>query len=157
MESSFKPIFYKDRTSPWAVIVPRPEPDTAIVLVRSDGSAEIIDPGDSLVRRHIKWRSYKWAYWVDLSEQTLSLQCSLPTIEASRDFQAEVHLTYRVCDPIAIVQRRLTNVRAAIEPLLIRQMRMISRRYPIGKYASASRAPSPSVHSRSTTAARLPL
>lgn len=137
MPSTFRPIFHKEQIDFWRLLGPRPAPDTAVVLLRKDGSAVTLEPGDSLTSRHIKWRRYDVAYWVDLSEQSLKVTCTLPTQQPGLDFQAEVYAIYRVNDPVEIVRQRVTDARAVLEPMIVREMRWISRRYPADQLAVA--------------------
>src|SRR5262249_46426879 len=137
MPSTFRPILHKEQIDFWRLLGPRPAPDTAVVLLRKDGSAVTLEAGESLTSRHIKWRRYDLAYWVDLSEQSLKFTCTLPSQQPGLDFQAEVFAIYRVNDPVEIVRQRVTDARAVLEPMIVREMRWISRRYPAEQLAVA--------------------
>jgi hypothetical protein len=137
MPSTFNPIFHKERIDLWRLFGPQPAPDTAVVLLRSDGSAVTIEADDTLTRKYISWRRYDLAYWVDLSEQSLKFSCTLPSEQPGLDFQAEVYAIYRVNDPVQVVRQRVTDARALLEPMIVREMRWISRRYSVEQQSIA--------------------
>jgi len=137
MPSTFNPIFRKERIDPWRLSGPQPAPDTAVVLLRKEGSAVTIEVGDTLTRKYISWRRYDLAYWVDLSEQSLKLSCTLPSRQPGLDFQAEVYAVYCVNDPVQVVRQRVTDARALLDPMVMREMRWISRRYHVEQLSVA--------------------
>jgi hypothetical protein len=77
------------------------------------------------------WWRYHLAYRADVGTRTFSFPCTLPSKRPALDFQAEAHVTYRVTNPKAIIQRMITDAGAVLEPLLIKLMRAESRKYEL--------------------------
>ncbi|MEO7908028.1 MAG: hypothetical protein ABIV47_00125 [Roseiflexaceae bacterium] len=137
--SSFNPILRHEAIVSWNPFVPhpQPEPGVAIVLVHKGQPSLTLLPDDPLTRSMLKWRQYKWAFWIDTSEQNFLLQCRLPSKDPGLDFQASAYITYKVTDPVAILRRRISNARAIVEPPLLRLLRRESRQYTLDQCPKA--------------------
>jgi hypothetical protein len=124
---------------PWSFFAPRPlpRPGIAVVLVKEGQASIALEPGDTSALRQIKWRDYQLAYYVDVGTRTFSFTCALPSQNAGLSFQADTYVTYRVVNPLAIIQRKITDACAILEPLLIQPMRSVSRRYELDKWSEA--------------------
>lgn len=108
---------------------PAPEPGEAFVLYREGQKTVTLFPGDRMTAGEIKWGKYKKIYRVDVTEQRFQFECELPTSKIGYNFPAKVEVIYKINDPAEIVNRQIDDSHAALKPLLIDKMRVISRRY----------------------------
>jgi len=127
---------------------PTPEPGVALVLFREGQPLVTLWPEDRLTAGEARWGNYKTIYRIDVTEHSFSFNCILPCESDAFDFQAEVQVTYAVDDPATIVERKVTDARAVLEPLIIATMRSVSRDYDVEKSAAAERAITEAVHAK---------
>jgi hypothetical protein len=112
MTSTFNPIIGRTTFSAWNPLArPEPEPGVAIVLMRDGRPTHVLMPDERHVARGIKWGNYERAYYVDVSQHTLTFQCRLPCLLHEHHFEAEVYVSYWASDPRKIVQRKIIDAR----------------------------------------------
>ena len=142
MTDTFNPIIGKEEVPRLRLFQPRPtpEPGVALVLFREGQPLVTLWPGDRLTAGEVRWGNYKTIYKVDVTEHSFGFNCVLPCESDAFDFQAEVQVTCSVNDPATIVERNITDVRAVLEPLIIRTMRSVSRRYNVEQSSAAEEA-----------------
>jgi len=142
MVDTYNPIISKEEIPRLRLFQPRPtpEPGVALVFFREGQPLVTLWPGDRLTAGEIRWGNYKIVHKIDITEHTFTFQCTLPCERDAFDFQAEVQVTCSVNDPVVIVERNVTDVRAVLEPLIVRTMRTISRNYDVEESAEAEKA-----------------
>jgi hypothetical protein len=142
MTSTFNPIIGRVEIAAWNPLAPRPEPEPgiAVVLVRDGRPTHVLNPDDIQASRGIRWSNYQAAYYVDISEHVLTFRCSLPCALPEHHFDAEVYVACWVSDPRMVVQRKIADARAIVEPDVVRRMRAISRDYGLHECADAEDA-----------------
>jgi hypothetical protein len=142
MTTTFNPIMGRVEIAAWnpLAVRPEPQPGVAVVLVRDGRPAHVIKPEDTHMSRGLRWSNYQAAYYVDISEHSLTFRCSLPCALPEHHFEAEVCVAYWASDPRMIVQRRITDAQAIVEPDVTRRMRAISRAYGLHECADAEDA-----------------
>lgn len=119
---------------------PTPEPGIALVLFREGQKLVTLWPRDRLTSGEVTWGNYKAIYKVDITEHMFSLRCTLPCERDAFEFHAQVDVTFSVSDPATVVERNITDARTVLEPLIIRTMRAVSRRFDVEKSAEAEQA-----------------
>jgi len=139
MADTYNPIIGKEEIPRLRLFQPRPtpEPGVALVLFREGQPPVTLWPGDRLTAGEVRWGNYKVVYKVDVTEHSFSSDCTLPCESDAFDFHAEVQVTWAVDDPALIVERNVTDARTALEPLIIRTMRSVSRRYGVEASSTA--------------------
>jgi len=140
MTSGYNPIIGRPEEIPVFSLLaprPRPEPGIALVLIRDGQASTVLLPGDTAALRQVRWSSYQWAIRVDVGTRAFSFKCVLPSQNTGLNFQAEIHITYRVTNPLGVVQRRITNANVILETLLVQRMRAESRKYPLHESVEA--------------------
>lgn len=131
-EAIFRPRLFHPR--------PTPEPGVALVLFGEGQPPVTLWPGDRLTASEARWGNYQIVHKVDITEHSLSFNCILPCQSDAFDFHAEVQIACAVDDPALIVERNTADVRLILEPLIIRTMRSISRRYGVEESSRAEEA-----------------
>ena len=150
MTTSFNPIISEEQVPRLTLFQPRPapEPGIALVLYREGQRAIALWPGDRMTAGEVRWGRYKKIYKVDVAEHFFSFDCTLPCQSDAFDFQAQAQVTYAVNNPAAIVENKVTNARAVLEPLITDAMREVSRRYDVEKSETAEREIAKTVKSK---------
>lgn len=110
---------------------PTPEPGIALVLFREGKSVVVLWPDDRLTAGEIRWGNYKKIYKVNIAEQSFIFNSTLPCQGDAFDFHAQVQVTCAVKNPATIVENKVNNAQAVLEPLITDTMRSISRRYDV--------------------------
>ncbi|MFD4755981.1 MULTISPECIES: SPFH domain-containing protein [unclassified Streptomyces] len=114
--------------------------ERALVLLAPNGKAHTYLPGQQPTRGELVSGNFRTLYEVDLGVRHLSLRHELPSRGDAAFFVAEVDLTWRVTDAAVIVNRRIRDVRALVEPRLRSLMRRATRRFDIEDSAKAEDA-----------------
>lgn len=140
MIESYNPIISTEELSRWRILdkVPIPDANTALVFVGDGQSLLTITEGQKgLTRGEILWGRYSLVYKVNLSDFPLTFGCKLPCATDAFYFLAEVQFTCSVSNPAMIVSRNVTDIRLVLEPLIIDEMRRISRKYKVEQSGAA--------------------
>jgi hypothetical protein len=142
MADTYNPIIGKEEIPRLRLFQPRPtpEPGVALVLFREGQPLVTLWPGDRLTAGEVRWGNYKTIYKIDITEHSFDFNCTLPCESDAFDFHAEVQVTCTVGDPATIVERNITDARAALEPSILGTMRKVSRDYDVEKSAAAEKA-----------------
>ncbi len=115
-----------------------PEPGFALVVHREGRPLMVLrPPNDRLTLGEVLVGSIRKIYRVDVSQHTLELQCHLPADTDAFHFFATVHVKCEVIDPKVVVDRRLNDVRTALEPVLVETMRAATRKFSVEESAEA--------------------
>lgn len=134
MVNLYNPIISKEELSRWDLLnkIPVPDANTALVFVGNGQPTVTITEGQKgLTRGEIIWGKYSLVYKIDLSDFSIAFGCKLPCATDAFDFQADVHFICSVREPEMIVRRNITNIYSVLQPLIIDEMRRISRRYEV--------------------------
>lgn len=111
-------------------------PRTAVVVVTARG--DYLPYTDSppsttdLLRRRARYVSE-----VDLGQHRTRIHCELPSSGDVFRFAGEVDLHWQVSDPVQVVRDGLRDVRAALEPWVLAQLRSVTRGYTEAQSAQA--------------------
>jgi hypothetical protein len=142
VRDTFNPILGEEKFLFWHRLSPQLAPRSGVALVFGDGGARpaVLWPDDTREILAVRWGSYRRIYQVDISAHSFGFDCRLPRSNDAFDFYADVHVTCRVEDPALIIQRHITDARAALEMPLIRVMRSVSRRYNLSRMVDAEKA-----------------
>lgn len=105
----------------------RAKAHTALVLVSATGEMLKIEPGKPVPQ--IRTGSYREAYFIDVAEHQLQMECKLPSSDGELSFNASVGYRCRVAEPREVVAHRCTDAAAVIEPVLKRALRGIARKH----------------------------
>lgn len=141
MAANCNPFIGKPEMVTYLSPPPKPEPGIAIVLVKDGQAMTVLNPGDKAALQQIRWGwwQYELAYRIDVGARTFSFTCVLPSKSSGLDFQAEAHVTYSVANPLAIVQRKITDACAILEPLVTKIMRAQSRTFELNQCDDAEK------------------
>jgi len=142
MSSSCNPFIGRAEMITYLARPPKPEPGIAVVLVKDGQAVTVLKPGGRSALQQLRWGwwEYEWAYRIDVGIHTFSFKCALPSKSSGLDFQAEAHVTYAVADPIAIVNQKIRDMCAILEPLITNLMRAESRKFELDKCDDAENA-----------------
>ncbi|GAA2739912.1 hypothetical protein [Kitasatospora cinereorecta] len=123
-------------------LIRRPTGAAATVILYVAPSGELIPNGSARDQRNNEpvWRVYRSYYEVDMGRHPMQVHHSVPSEGDALHFTAVVDLTWQVVDPIQVVRQRLSDVRAAVEPLLLSRLRAVTRRFDIESSADAEEA-----------------
>jgi hypothetical protein len=84
-----------------------------------------------------RWGRYKTIYTVDISEKNFQIKVDLPCKGDAFEFHAVADVTCSVANPIAMVERKIRDIREVLKPQILETMRRISRRYEVEQSAEA--------------------
>jgi hypothetical protein len=105
----------------------QPKPHTVLVLVSASGERMTIRPGQP-----VPWArtgAYREAYFIDIADHRLQMECHLPSRDGTFRFSAHVSYRCRVEDPALVAENRYTDAAAVIEPVLKRILREVTRHH----------------------------
>ncbi|MDX3234883.1 hypothetical protein PV392_04115 [Streptomyces sp. ME03-5709C] len=114
--------------------------DTVVIFVNA--SNELIvsgSPGDKRGQEPL-WRVYRSYYEVNMGRHALPVGGSVPSQGDHFHFLSEVDVHWQVADPVRVVREGLHDVRAALQPRLLGQIRTVTRRFDIERCADAEDA-----------------
>jgi hypothetical protein len=142
MTDAYNPIISSEKISSWHLFRPRPTPKPGVALVLFQEGKPLVTllPGNQLTTRQIRWSDYKLVYELNIAERMFDFISALPCRNDAFDFQAEVHVTYTVDNPAAVVIRNITNAQAALKPLILNTMRSVSRAHGVEESGAAEKA-----------------
>jgi hypothetical protein len=120
----------------------------AHVLVTTKGEHRIVWPHDrahSVVWQHTRTSSLfrgqiKTVYDIDLGIHHLRFDAELPGAGDTFSFKASAVVEWRVLDPSLVVRSQLSDIRPAVQPAVIEEMRRIAREFGVEQSAAAERA-----------------
>ena len=121
----------------WGGGLARSRAHVAVVLVHRRGDHEVVWPHD---RRRAAYKLPVGAYEVDVGHHTMTLQAALPSKDASFSFDAEISVEWVAVDPSAIVRYKVSDVKEALVPDLLRHLRRIARNFDIAHATDAEDA-----------------
>jgi len=142
MADTYNPIFSREQIRGGQLFQQRPVPDAQTALVFSGEGQPLltITHGQrGITRGEMLWGKYNLLYKVDMTEHPLSFRCDLPCATDAFDFHADVRFTCAVRDQEMIVRRNVTDVRQALDPLIVEVMRSMSRNYQVEESEFAER------------------
>jgi hypothetical protein len=105
----------------------RAKAHTALVLVSRTGGMLKVAAGEPVPQ--VRTADYREAYFIDVAEHQLQMDCKLPCSDGAFSFNASVSYSCRVADPTEVVAHRCTDAAAVIEPVLKRTLRAIARKH----------------------------
>jgi hypothetical protein len=103
----------------------RPKAHTVLVLVSAGGEPLAIRPGQPTPQA--RTGAYREAYFIDIAEHQLQMECRLPSKDGAFYFNAHVSYRCQVAEPAVVVANRYTDAAAVIEPALKRTLRSVTR------------------------------
>jgi hypothetical protein len=106
-----------------------PAGHTTVVYLSADQENTALTGRPPGIRELLR-RSY-WRYDVDTALHWTALTLGLPAEEEAFAFKVWVSLTWKVHDPVAVVQAGITDLRPTVWGFLDQQLRGISRRFGI--------------------------
>jgi len=115
----------------------RAKAHTVLVLVSSTGEPLAIHPGHPVP--HARTGSYREAYFIDVADHQLQMECRLPSKDGAFHFNAHVSYRCQVSDPALVVANRCTDSASVVEPALRRVLRLVTRRHEPDEVARAER------------------
>jgi hypothetical protein len=115
----------------------RAKAHTVLVLVSATGEPLAIHPGHPVP--HARTGSYREAYFIDVAEHQLQMECRLPSKDGAFHFSAHVSYRCQVADPALVVANRCTDSASVVEPVLRRTLRLVTRRHEPDDVAEAER------------------
>lgn len=103
----------------------RPPPKAGVVQVCISRRGDVYVADGTRPLSTSEWIAGRsWTiYEVDVSDHPHNFQCELPCRDDKGSFRAEVHLTWRVANPLEVVRRQLVDVPGALESPLEQRMR----------------------------------
>jgi hypothetical protein len=105
----------------------RAKAHTALVLVSPTGEMLKVGPGAPVPK--VRTGAYPEAYFIDVAEHQLQMECKLPCSDGAYNFNASVGYRCRVAEPRDVVAHRCTDAAAVFEPLIKRALRRVARKY----------------------------
>lgn len=105
----------------------RAKAHTALVLVSATGEMLMVRAGEPVPQ--VRTADYREAYFIDIAEHQLQLECKLPSSDGAFSFNAIVSYRCNVAEPREVVAHRCTDAAAVIEPVLKRTLRSIARKH----------------------------
>ncbi|WP_371493854.1 hypothetical protein OG871_02235 [Kitasatospora sp. NBC_00374] len=123
-------------------LIRKPTGAAASVILYVAPSGELIPNGSARDQRQNEpaWRVYRSYYEVDLGRHPLQVHSAVPSQGDAFHFTAVIDLGWQVSDPVRVVREGLTDIRAALEPLLLSRIRAVTRRFDIEHSADAEEA-----------------
>jgi hypothetical protein len=100
----------------------------ALVVEGRDGYTEL-EPYAPLTLAEILRHRYRRLYRVDLKPRELRVDERLPSDRKARQFRADIRLTVKVADAMSVVDHRVEDPWAALEPVLLPPMRQLTRKH----------------------------
>jgi hypothetical protein len=100
---------------------------TVLVLVSATG--EMLKVGAGELVPQVRTADYREAYFIDIAEHQLQMECKLPSNDGAFFFNASVSYRCMVAEPRDVVAHRCTDAAAVIEPVLKRTLRSIARKH----------------------------
>jgi hypothetical protein len=105
----------------------RAKAHTTLVLVSATGEMQKIGAGEPVPQARMG--DYREAYFIDVAEHQLQMECKLPSSDGAFSFHAVVSYRCQVAEPKEVVAHRCTDVAAVIEPVLRSTLRGIARKH----------------------------
>lgn len=105
----------------------RAKAHTALVLVSATGGMLKVAAGEQVPQ--VRTGDYREAYFIDVAEHQLQMECKLPSSDGAFSFNASVNYRCRVADPKEVVAHRCTDAAAVIAPILKRTLRGVARKH----------------------------
>jgi flagellar motility protein MotE (MotC chaperone) len=102
--------------------------EQALVAEGREGYTEL-KPYAPLTRAEILRRRYRRLYRVDLKPRELRVDERLPSDRKARQFRADIRLTVKVANAMSVVDHRVEDPWAALEPVLLPPIRQLTRRH----------------------------
>lgn len=114
---------------PWPGKLPDVRKHVALVVVHHRGDHQVIWPHD---RQRVKVSSRpSTLYDVDIALHQARLETELPSSDHGCSFLAAITIQWRVLDPSAVIQHRVTKVAQVLSPHLVTRLRRITRSFDI--------------------------
>jgi hypothetical protein len=131
VRNAFRPIVSERRISRVAALLrpPAPEPGIALVLHQDGRDLVVLRQSSQVFGRGEAMRGVTRVYRVDLTAHRLRYVLAAPCSGDAVSFEVTAEVTCRVRDPRAIVEQRVEDAAAAVEPFVAGQVHAISRRY----------------------------
>ena len=129
MRDGFRPIVSERRVSRVAALLrpPAPEPGIALVLHQDGHELVVLQQATQVFRRSEAMRGVTRVYRIDLTPHRLRYVLAAPCTGDAVSFEVTAEVGCRVRDPRAVVEHRLVDAAAAVEPFVAGRVRAISR------------------------------
>jgi hypothetical protein len=105
----------------------RAKAHTALVLVSPTGEMLKVGPGAPVPK--VRTGAYREAYFIDVAEHQLQMECKVPCSDGVYNFNASVGYRCRVAEPRDVVAHRCRDAAVVFEPLIKRALRRVARKY----------------------------
>jgi SPFH domain / Band 7 family len=105
----------------------RAKAHTTLVLVSATGKMLKVGAGEPVPQ--VRMGDYREAYFVDVAEHQLQMECKLPSSDGAFSFNASVSYRCKVAEPEKVVAHRCTDAAAVIEPVLRSTLRGVARKH----------------------------
>jgi hypothetical protein len=112
----------------------------ARVLVTSSGRQVVYRPDKQPTTGELLWSGARAVYEVDLGVHVTQIVATPPSQGDKTAFRAVIDVIWRVTDPAKVVLTGLGDVRQAVSPSLLYQLRTITRQYKIAELEKAEEA-----------------
>ncbi len=107
-------------------------PGTVLVLYRQGKPPIVLKPNDTLTAGERRWGKFQAAYEVNMREFPFKLTMNSPARDGAFHFQVTIEGTYRVANPVEVVEKQVTSpVSDYIQPLLQDYVRQVTQRHDI--------------------------
>jgi hypothetical protein len=114
---------------PWPGRLPDVQKHIALVVVHHRGDHQVIWPHD---RQRVRVSSRpSTLYDVDIALHQARMEIELPSSDHGCSFHAAITIQWRVLDPSAVIQHRVTKVAQVLSPHLVTRLRRITRSFDI--------------------------
>lgn len=112
----------------------------AHVLVTNSGRQAVYGPDKHPTTGELLWSGARTVYEVDLGVHVTQIVATPPSQGDKTAFRAVIDVIWNVIDPAKVVLTGLSDVRQAVSPSLLHQLRTITRQYRIAELENAEEA-----------------
>jgi hypothetical protein len=109
----------------------------AHVLVTNSGRRVVCQPDKHPTTGELLWSGARTVYEVDLGIHVIRIVATPPSQGDKTAFRAVIDVIWKVADPAKVVLTGLSDVRQAVSPSLLHQLRAITRQYKIAELENA--------------------
>jgi hypothetical protein len=132
-----KPLIRRTEVNRKMLLKSRPVPGADTATVFLDKRGRLFESIRPLTPGEIALDTPKVLFEVDTAVHTLTFESQLPAEEQAFNFGAKVVAHWRIGDPKTAVESNLSDPESVVRPGIERQLRKISRAYPIEAGADA--------------------
>lgn len=134
------PFVIRSEPTRSALLRSRPVPGANSATVFLDKRGRLFSLDRPLTPGEVAWDTPRAVFEVDISVHSLSFDLQLPAVEKAFSFQARVVVHWRIADPKAAVEAKLSNPDLVVTSSLEQRLRGITQRFAIEDSAAAENA-----------------